>query len=94
MSNNDLYCSKCKSHHHPAVDCVPTHKSVKIRVSDYIGGKTKWGKEQFLEVSFQKLKDRYCCFQGNGKTEGIIGWGNTKKEAIKNLLDNIGIRFI
>ena len=22
MSNNDLWCSKCRSQHHPAIECV------------------------------------------------------------------------
>lgn len=24
MSNNELWCSKCRSNHHPAVDCIMT----------------------------------------------------------------------
>ena len=43
MSNNDLYCSKCKSHHHP-VDC-PLDESQ--------GAKTMSKKERVGEIIYE-----------------------------------------
>ena len=47
---------------------------------------TKWGAPQSLIVSFQKLGNSYCCFQGDGSETNIIGWGNTEKKAAGNLV--------
>ena len=47
---------------------------------------TKWGDKRGITVSFQKRGDKFCCYQGDGSKEGIIGWGQTKEEAAGNLL--------
>ena len=47
---------------------------------------TKWGDTRCITVSFQKVGNKYCCYQGDGSKEGIIGWGKTKEEAGGNLL--------
>jgi len=47
---------------------------------------TKWGDKRGIIVSFQKFTDKYCCYQGDGSTTGIIGWGKTKLEAAGNLI--------
>ena len=57
----------------------------------YRKGPTKWGNKKPMSVSFQKLGDKFCCFQGDGSEENVIGWGETKKEAAENLIKNMGI---
>lgn len=61
----------------------------KLRVSDYKRGITKWGADTIIEVSFQKFPNSYACFQGDGSVSKIMGWGETKKLASQNLIDNL-----
>ena len=61
-----------------------------IRVSDFLRGRTKWGADPKIKVSFQNVGDRMMvCFQGDGYRTKTIGWGKNKKEAIKNLLERM-----
>ena len=61
----------------------------KIKLSEYKRGLTKWGMDKILEVSFQKFSTKYACFQGDGSEAKMMGWGETKKLATQNLIDNL-----
>ncbi len=69
-----------------------THKDkgvIKVKLSDYKRGLTKWGADKTLKVSFQKFEHNYACFQGDGTEAKIMGWGITKEKAIQNLIDRL-----
>ena len=71
MSNNDLYCKKCLSHHHPAVDCIkwcnckdPSEVAkcetcgLAIKVGPNVRSEMKIDFEQFL---MEKHAEDYVC---------------------------------
>jgi len=61
-------------------------ETIKIKVSDYLRGRTKWGADPTMVVSFQNLKDGVACFEGYDSVGGVSSRGDNKKMAIENLL--------
>lgn len=72
MSNNDLWCSKCKSHHHP-VECPMDTMTPKeeAKCDSWI---TVYGEE----IKCQWAKDHEGCHSGYGDIcfNGKVKWGS------------------
>ena len=68
------------------IDKKLSEKEMKLRVSDYLKGRTKWGADPSMEVSFQTFKDEIACYQGDGSVPMTMGWGKDEQSSIINLL--------
>ena len=95
MSNNDLYCKKCKSNHHPAVDCVMTfderiHKVLRKfwEVDTYLDAKALSDIKTIIKESLPKEEKRFLPKKNSFHQ---AGWAHGRKDCLDETYKKLGL---